>query len=129
MWHKGTGEGALHFFGWRNANAQWVPCDGVGPSQVCAGQMESMPCVDGRRAIHGISNDGVPQRRSMPADLVSASRLKGPFHQGSLAVHPPWPRAKTFESGLTWFSVQWKCRHPRCGLPFSRVPRMVGFGE
>ena len=129
MWHKGAGEGALHFFGGRDANGQWIPCGGVGPSQVCAGQMESMSFVDGRRAIHGISNDGVPQRCSMPANLVSASRQQGPFHQRSLAMHTPWPRAETFEGGLAWFPVQWKCRHPGCGFPFSRMPRMIDFGE
>ena len=129
MWHKGARKGALHFLGRCDANAQWIPCDGVGPSQVCAGQMESMPCVDVRRAIHRVTNDGVPQRRRMPADLVSASRLKGPFHQGGCAMHPPCPRAKAFEGGLAWFPVQWKCRHPGCGQPFSRMPSMIDFGE
>ena len=53
--------------------------------------MKSVSLVNGCRAVHGIPHDGVAECRSVSSDLMGATRLKGPLHEGSLTMHSPRP--------------------------------------
>lgn len=91
--------------------------------------MKSVSFVNGRHTVYEIPHDGVAECRSVSSDLMGATRLKGPLHEGSLAMHSPRPRAKAFEGGLTGLSFKWEGRNSGCGFPFACMPGMVGLGE
>ena len=63
--------------------------DRMGPSEYGAVQMDAVACIDRLGCVGGVTDNGVSQGSCVTSDLVGATCVDAPFHEGCHLVDGP----------------------------------------
>ena len=86
----------------------------MGPSKFGTVQMDAVACIDRLGCVGGVTDNGVSQGSCVTSDLVGATRVDAPFHEGCHLVDGP----STVPEHL-------KARRRRASMAMAHLPRSV----